>query len=163
MNKSAFRLRLKGEICVSHPSQRTRRMGHPSIAPISCTQLWTGPRVRLSFKERRMKSRELTRLHRKSGLVEGIEPNALLQPLSCYREVACSQASAGATASHPWSKGHEESPNLGRLFIGRRWHYKTMTRKQSKQALNQSCEPTPGTCCNRKSERARRSDAEIEP
>jgi hypothetical protein len=42
--------------------------GHPSIAPISCTQLWTGPRVRLSFKERRMKCREPRRLHRKSGL-----------------------------------------------------------------------------------------------
>jgi len=29
--------------------------------------------VRLSFKERRMKCREPTRLHRKSGFVEGIE------------------------------------------------------------------------------------------
>jgi hypothetical protein len=51
-------------------------MGHPSIAPISCMQLWTGPRVRLSFKERRMKCREPTRLHRKSGLVAGIEPKS---------------------------------------------------------------------------------------
>jgi hypothetical protein len=47
---------------------------------ISCTQLWTGPRVRLSFKERRMKFREPTKLHRKSGVwgthrpVEGMEP-----------------------------------------------------------------------------------------
>ena len=48
-------------------------MGHPSIAPISYTQLWTGPRVRLSLEERRMKCREPRRLHRKSGLV-GIEP-----------------------------------------------------------------------------------------
>jgi hypothetical protein len=30
-SKSAFRERLKGGICLSHPSQRTRRMGHPSI------------------------------------------------------------------------------------------------------------------------------------
>ena len=31
MNKSAFRGRSEGETWLSHPSQRTRRMGHPSI------------------------------------------------------------------------------------------------------------------------------------
>jgi hypothetical protein len=81
----------------SYPSQRTRRMGadtagrtdvftrggrmgHPSIAPISCTRLWTGPRVRVSFKERRMKCREPTNLHRKSGLVAGIDRKSAFIP-----------------------------------------------------------------------------------
>jgi hypothetical protein len=35
---------------------------------ISCTQLWRGPRVRLSSKERRMRFREPTKPHRKSGM-----------------------------------------------------------------------------------------------
>jgi hypothetical protein len=38
------------------------------IPRISCTRVWTGRRVRLSFKERRMKFREATLLFRKSGM-----------------------------------------------------------------------------------------------
>jgi hypothetical protein len=54
---------LRARPAVSHISRKTSEMPR-----ISCTQLWTGPRVRLSFKERRMKFREPTKLHRKSGV-----------------------------------------------------------------------------------------------
>ena len=48
------------------------------------------------FKERRMKCREPTRLHRKSGFVEGIEPkSAFLPPFTCRPVVVCSKARPG--------------------------------------------------------------------
>jgi hypothetical protein len=62
-------------------------------------------------------------------LLERIEPKAFLPPIR-----------------------RGECPNLGRLFSGYRLHYKTMTRKKNKQALNRSCEQTPSTCRNRRSE-----------
>jgi hypothetical protein len=43
-----------------------------------------------------MKCREPTRLHRKSGFVEGIEPkSAFLPPFTCRRLVVCSKARPG--------------------------------------------------------------------
>jgi hypothetical protein len=54
--------RLGGRPAVSHISQKTSETPR-----ISGTQLRTVPRVRLSFRERRIKFREPTKLHRKSG------------------------------------------------------------------------------------------------
>ena len=64
---------------------RGSRMGHQSIAPISCTRLWTGSRVRLSFKERRMRCREPTKPHRESGSVAGVECKSAFIPPRFWR------------------------------------------------------------------------------
>src|ERR1700693_3625313 len=57
------------------PSPLSSRPGFPA------TQHWTKPRVRLSVKERRMRSPNATKLHRKSG---GAQPRDL-QFYSWYR------------------------------------------------------------------------------
>jgi hypothetical protein len=45
---------------------------HPnrSVPGFPATQLWTKPRVRLSLKERRMRSANATNVHRKSGVAK---------------------------------------------------------------------------------------------
>ena len=79
---------------------RASRMGHP----VDCLDFLYATLDRTtcapSFRERRMKCREFTRLHRKSGLVEGIEPkSALFSPFSCRRQASLLKSETWATHS----------------------------------------------------------------